>query len=130
MTGGAALDEAIQACSDFESVQAVIDKMKSDIAATNNAEKFLKDYCGIDLSNTDTGAITGSDAGGSKVKTATSIVPESGSLDTSFKKNYFPLSNYGVTFYLRELDSNGRVTGTLSFDDLTPQQQYIWQGLK
>lgn len=93
LKGTAALDEAIQACSNFSGIQAVITKMKSDIAATNNAEKFLKDYCGIDLSNTDTGAITGADAGGSKVKTAASIVPESGSLDTSFKENYFTLSN-------------------------------------
>ena len=104
--------------------------MKSDIAATNNAEKFLKDYCGIDLSNTDTGAITGADAGGSRIKTASSIVTESGSLDTSFKENQFSLPNYGITFYLSELDSNERVTGTLSFNDLTPQQQYIWRGLK
>ena len=59
------------------------------------AEKFLSDYCGIELNapywinsagsathfdgfttdNTDTGAITGSDAGGSITKTATSVVP-------------------------------------------------------
>ena len=39
---------------------------------------FLKDYCGIDLMNKDTGAITGLDAGGAKVKTPESIVPENG----------------------------------------------------
>lgn len=35
--------------------------------------------CGIDLNNEDTGSITGADAGGEKVKTAESIVPEVGS---------------------------------------------------
>lgn len=34
--------------------------------------------CGIDLDNEDTGSITGADAGGEKVKTAESVVPEDG----------------------------------------------------
>ena len=43
-------------------------------------DKFLSDFCGIDLTNDDTGSITGYDAGGTTVKTAESIVLESGSL--------------------------------------------------
>ena len=38
----------------------------------------LLDACGIDLTNEDTGSITGSDAGGETAKTAESIVPENG----------------------------------------------------
>ena len=128
--GTSALDEAIQASSTFSGVQAVINKMKSDIAKAGDATKFLKDYCGIDLTNTDTGAITGSDAGGSKVKTAASVVPESGSLK-NFTGNSFYLSKYDITFYLSEIDNNGYVNmnSTLSFNDLSPKEQYIWQGL-
>lgn len=44
-----------------------------------STDTFLQTYCGIDLTNEDTGAITGLDAGG-VLKTADSIVPESGSL--------------------------------------------------
>ena len=134
--GTAALDEAINYATNgtnrhFKTIAEVITAMKADISSTNNADNFLKNFCGINLDNTDTGAITGSDAGGSTTKTAASIVSESGSLDTSFKENYFTLSNYdGITFYLSELDSNGRFTGNLNFKDLTPQQQYIWRGLK
>lgn len=43
-------------------------------------EKFLTDYCGINLRNADTGAITGADAGGATAKTKTSIVPENGTI--------------------------------------------------
>lgn len=56
----------------------VIDKMVSDCRKTNDAKKFLKNYCGIDLDNDDMGVITGADAGGSTVKTKDSIVPEEG----------------------------------------------------
>lgn len=39
-------------------------------------QDFLEQKCGIRLNNNDTGAITGSDAGGKIVKTTKSIVPE------------------------------------------------------
>ncbi len=38
-------------------------------------DKFLKDFCGIDLTNDDTGSMSGYDVGGTKVKTAESIMP-------------------------------------------------------
>ena len=44
----------------------------------SKTDSFLKEYCGIDLNNTDTGAITGYDAGGSTTQiSAEDIVPES-----------------------------------------------------
>ncbi len=69
-------DEAIKACSDFDSMQDAIDQMIVDCASAGSAEKFLKDYCGIILENDDVGAITGWDAGGLSAKTATNIMPE------------------------------------------------------
>lgn len=90
-SGTKALDEAITACSSFKGIQDAIDHMVEDCNNASSAEAFLKNYCGINLSNTDTGAITGSDAGGSKVKNYSSVVPESGSIKTftgtSFSKN-------------------------------------------
>ena len=50
------------------------------IVPESGLDRFLKDYCGIDLTNEDTGSITGADAGGAAVKTAISIVPENGTV--------------------------------------------------
>ena len=84
-TGMAALDEAVAAASGgvFGSAQALIDSYLGDLSAnsgtgTSQQKSFLKEFCGIDLDNQDTGAITGKDAGGDKVKTGDSVVPETG----------------------------------------------------
>ena len=89
-SGTAALTQAVKAVSNFTSWSQVITTMVKDCASySGNGTKFLKNMCGIVLNNSDTGAITGSDAGGSTTKTAASIVPESGSWkypsSTSFK---------------------------------------------
>ena len=121
LTGSKALDEAIRACSSFKSAQEVIDKMLADQKAAGSGDKFLKDYCGINLDNTDTGAITGSDAGGKTTKTASSVVPENTKvkLDTTFKGTSFTVTKYGVTFNL-----NG------SFDALNDDAKYAWRAMK
>ena len=154
-SGTAALNEAIKACtnSKYTTIQAVIDKMVADCKSTNNATKFLNDYCGIILENNfvkygsgwaingsdsltgnfDTGAITGSDAGGSTTaKTAESIVPESGSL-INFTGNSFTTN--GLTFelitYIKKDTYNNLSEHykSLSYNSLTSAQKYIWQGL-
>lgn len=119
LKGSEAIDAAIRASSSFQSTQAVIDKMISDCNNANSGDEFLKTYCGIDLSNSDTGAITGSDAGGSKSKTAESIVPESGDLDTSFSRDEFTVR--GLTF---------KIGDNKTFKDLTEDQKYIIRGMK
>ena len=120
------LDFAIKACSSFDSMQKAINQMLADQKKAGNADTFLKKYCGINLSNTDTGAITGKDAGGSKVKTATSIVPESGSLDENFKENSFTVN--GLTVQLGQ--DKGTATVSRSFNSLSNQEKYIWRSLK
>lgn len=78
-TGTEALDAAVKSVSKFSSWSQLISTMVSDCKSyAGNGTAFLQQMCGINLSNSDTGAITGSDAGGS-FKTAESIVPESGS---------------------------------------------------
>ncbi|SEH26846.1 Hemolysin-type calcium-binding repeat-containing protein [Selenomonas sp. KH1T6] len=95
LSGAAALDEAIKNCSGgrFSDMQDLIDSFISDVSNHGGSydfyrgydekiDSFLKDYCGIILDNEDTGAITGSDAGAAVTKTADSIVPESGEVQT------------------------------------------------
>ncbi len=89
LSGAAAVDEAVRNCSGgkFSSMQNVIDSFIRDVNKYGNdslwdskKNVFLEDYCGIILSNDDTGAISGADAGGSYVKTEDSIVQESGAV--------------------------------------------------
>ena len=77
LSGTVALDTAVASVSNFNSWSQLIDTMAYDCAALGNGELFLQKACGIILNNDDTGAITGSDAGGT-LKTADSVVPESG----------------------------------------------------
>ena len=113
LKGMEALDEAVRACSNFSSAQEAIDQMISDLK-TLGSSKFLTEKCGIVLNNTDTGAITGADAGGTKIKTAESIVPEDG--DPTYPED--------TTFTIR-----GLTVTVPEKDSLTADQQIIVQGL-
>lgn len=74
--GISAVNEAIKACSKYSGLQNLIDNFISDCQNAKNVDDFLKNYCGINLDNEDTGAITGKDAGGHLTQTAVSVVPE------------------------------------------------------
>ena len=76
LRGKSAVDEAIKACSNFQGMDDLINHFLADRNNSANGDEFLKNYCGIILDNEDTGAITGSDAGGAVTKTAESIIPE------------------------------------------------------
>ncbi len=117
LSGTAVLDEAIRNCSTFKSFKDLRNAMISDCKNAKSADDFLKTYCGIDLDNDDTGAITGSDAGGSTTKTNESIVPESGKLK-NFKKSSFTVN--GLTI---------KLGGGKKFSDLNASEKFIWQGL-
>ena len=90
--GTAALDEAVNYASSgiYSNWSDLVTAFVNDVSlhggdgASNNrilnskTDSFLKEYCGIDLTNTDTGAITGYDAGASNTQiSAEDIVPES-----------------------------------------------------
>ena len=89
-SGVNALNEAVKACSKFKSLQSVINQLINDCKSATIVDEFLQEKCGIILNNEDTGAITGSDAGGSKIKTVENVVPETGKASypsgTSFTK--------------------------------------------
>ena len=116
LSGEKALNQAVNYASGgyFSDFQTAVDKMAADCKKLG-ADKFLLQKCGINLNNTDTGAITGLDAGGKKTKTAKSIVPESGNLDTTFKATSFETN--GLTF-------------RLSQTSLSNNEVYMWRALK
>ena len=91
--GISALDEAVNYASSglYSNYDELVSAFVTDVSLyggsgsstntslDNQTDNFLKTYCGINLTNADTGAITGYDAGGSTVKNAMDIVPESNS---------------------------------------------------
>ena len=79
-TAAEAYDDAIKWASGglFEDRDELEKSYLGALAASDGAAAFLMQHCGIDLHNDDTGAIIGKDAGGERVKTAESIVPENG----------------------------------------------------
>ena len=95
--GTAALDEAVKGVSKFSSWSELTQTMVNDCKAYNgDYTGFLKDMCDIVLDNDDTGAISGSDAGSGTVKTAESIVPETGNI-TYPSSNEFTIQGLKVT---------------------------------
>lgn len=97
LRGTAALDAAVIACSNFESMQDAIESMLEQASAANSATEFLENQCGIILDNADTGAITGSDAGGATTKTAQSVVPETGGSNSYPPSETFTIKGLTVT---------------------------------
>ena len=77
-TNGGKSDDAInyatngKICSKID----LANKIYDDADNAKSYTEFLEEKCGIILGNADTGAITGSDAGGNITKTAADIVPE------------------------------------------------------
>lgn len=115
LSGRAALDEAVQASSDFSNYQEVANKFIEDQRAATNWHRFLVEKCGIILDNADTGAISGSDAGSGIEKTKTTIIPCEG--DASYPSgSSFTVD--GLTIY-----------GIPAKSRLTEAQQYVVQGL-
>ena len=129
------LNQAVSVASGgyFTNMSSAINQMISDCSSASSATDFLQNYCGIILSNSDTGAITGSDAGGSTTKTASSVVPENGSLH-NFTGNTFTTSS-GLKVNLAELDMDYRgylydVTN-ISYSSLSNNtQKFIWQAFE
>lgn len=115
LKGGAAVNEAIKASSSFKSFSAVRKQFLADIKAAKNWHTFLVEKCGIILDNADTGAISGSDAGGKVTKTKTDILPSTGEAE-------YP---EGSSFIIDGLT----IFGIPDKKFLTEDQQYVITGL-
>ena len=124
--GEAAMDDAVKACSNYTSMQSLVDKLYREVKfyveqdPENGVNNFLLEKCDINLYNNDidVGAITGSDAGGDTSKNASEIVPEPKLRDKNFSDDSF--STNGVTF---------KIGDEKTFDDLNKDQQFIWQSI-
>ena len=112
------LDEAIKACSGFSSLQEVIDKMVADCRKANNAETFLRDYCGIIYDNDDSGSVLGWDMGGMSIKTKSDLLPEN-STAISLPTDVNSFTRRGLTLTLSTIDK----------DTLTTTENLVLQGL-
>ncbi len=123
LSGTAALDAAINSASNgkFATTDALINKFMSDLESSSSYTDFLETYCGIILGNEDTGAITGSDAGGDTVKTAKSIVPE----QVAVSSWGIPIAGSSTT--IDGLTVKWPTTG--SNGDLSPTEKHILAGL-
>lgn len=109
-TGTAAVDEALKAvgAKNYLTFKANFVSAQSGLST----EQFLKKYCGIDITNTDVGAITGSDASGKAsgktTKTAENIVPESSKLKEPTDEQYSSFTKNGLKVNVTyEFDSYG-----------------------
>lgn len=71
-------NKTIDALTPFNSAQAVIDSIHSDIASAKSADVFLKRQCGIDMSNADVGGLLGYDASGNDVINSEDVMDETG----------------------------------------------------
>lgn len=71
-------NKTINALTPFNSAQAVIDSIHSDIASATSANDFLLTQCGIDLSNADVGGLLGYDASGNDGINSEAVMDETG----------------------------------------------------
>lgn len=77
-TGFALVDEAVNYASmgQYKNLEELVEEFKYaciNYSTPDTYNDFLKEYCSMDLTNEDTGAITGADAGGAEVKTSKTV---------------------------------------------------------
>ena len=108
-TGEAAADEA------FKAVGAVsYDTFKEKFHSAQSGlstQDFLEQYCGIRVNNKDTGAITGSDAGGKATKTDESIIPEAAKPVSFTKAEYNSFTTNGLKVQITYLEKDDTAAG-------------------
>ncbi|MBR2732935.1 MAG: calcium-binding protein, partial [Selenomonadaceae bacterium] len=104
--GTEAADAAFKAVGavNYEVFESKFQSAQSDLST----EDFLEQKCGVRINNTDTGAITGSDAGGSVIKTNESIVPETAKAVSLTNAQYKSFTKNGlkVNVTYHELDDD------------------------
>ena len=94
-TGTTALNEAFKAVGATSS-SAFLSKFRSAQSGLSYQD-FLEQKCGVRINNDDTGAITGSDAGGKVTKTDESIMPETAAAKELTAAQYKSFTKNGLT---------------------------------
>lgn len=124
LQGTAAVDEAINYVTQgrIETTTDLVNAFLNDLANANSETIFLRDKCGIILGNADTGAITGSDAGGDTIKTASSVIPEQ-----------IPVTSWGIPTIGSTTTINGLTVHWASIgangNELSETEEHILAGL-
>ena len=103
-TGDAALTSFLNTYG-LSNYAALKTKFVDALSGYSSAQTFLEQVCGIRVNNTDTGAITGSDAGGSTTKTSDSIIPESTAAVELTEAEYSSFTKNGLTVNVTYNDS-------------------------
>ncbi|MBQ4404015.1 MAG: hypothetical protein II857_06340 [Selenomonadaceae bacterium] len=103
-TGEEAADEAFKAVGaiSYDVFREKYTNASYGVASQNFAEQ----NCGVRITNTDTGAITGSDAGGKTTKTAESIVPESAKATKLTNSQYNSFTKNGLKFNISYVEKS------------------------
>ena len=103
-TGEEAADEAFKAVG---AISYDVFKEKYVNAAYGvDYQDFAEQNCGVRITNTDTGAITGSDAGGKTTKTAESIVPETAKATKLTAAQYNSFTKNGLKFNINYVEKS------------------------
>ena len=139
--GVTALDNAIRTSTIFSNTENAIGKLIKDLSDTEtepDTSTRLQKATGMVIGaegnySVDTGAITGSNAGGSTVKNAQDIVPESGDLSTATLPepgSTVPITYTGedgksFTFYVKYPDSFSTVVQGFNADDGVDEETRI-----
>ena len=119
-----AQDEAVRVASNgkFSDTSSVIVSLLKDARSAKSADEFLREKCGIDYNDSDTGSATGSDMGNFLVKNAETIVKEKSAPDTWTKPaNNIATLNGGLKLILPSVGANGY--------SLTAQEDFIERAL-
>ncbi|MBR1398020.1 MAG: hypothetical protein IJ563_10885, partial [Selenomonadaceae bacterium] len=99
-TGEEAANEALKTIG-ITNYQVLLDQYNNDrsIMSGNSiyVQDFLEHKCGVRVNNSDTGAITGSDAGGKTTKTVESIIPETSTAQNLTSTEYNSFTKNGLT---------------------------------
>ena len=110
--GTAAVDVALKAvgAESYAALKSEITTAKSD--ASYQDKDFLLQKCGINIDNEDTGAITGSDAGGLTGKSAKYVVPENTSeLPALTKEQYNSFASEDLSVNVTYKEVSNKVAG-------------------
>ena len=103
-TGDAALTSFLNTYG-LSNYAALKTKFVDAMSCYSSVQTFLENVCGVRVNNTDTGAITGSDAGGSTTKTSDSIIPEGTAAVELTEDEYNSFTKNGLTVNVTYSDS-------------------------
>ncbi len=104
-TGTEAVDEALKnfgISGGYSAFLREFEGAKSDLSQ----QDFLEQKCGVRLNNKDTGAITGSDAGGKTTKTVDTIIPETAAAKELTDDEYNSFTKNGLTVNIQYVTNN------------------------